>query len=75
MPARRAWPGLRELLARDPGITAVLCSTDQIALGVMAAAADAGRRRTSRSSASTTSRRGGRPAVSRPCASRCWRRA
>ena len=26
--------GLRELLARDPGITAVLCSTDQIALGV-----------------------------------------
>jgi DNA-binding LacI/PurR family transcriptional regulator len=35
--------GLRELLARDPGITAVLCSTDQIAFGVMAAAADAGR--------------------------------
>ena len=35
--------GLRELLARDPGITAVLCSTDQIALGVMAAAHDAGR--------------------------------
>ena len=35
--------GLRELLARDPGITAVLCSTDQIALGVMAAAAEAGR--------------------------------
>ena len=35
--------GLRELLARDPAITAVLCSTDQIALGVMAAAAEAGR--------------------------------
>ncbi|HET8949384.1 MAG TPA: LacI family DNA-binding transcriptional regulator [Solirubrobacteraceae bacterium] len=35
--------GLRALLARDPGITAVLCSTDQLALGVMAAAADAGR--------------------------------
>jgi DNA-binding LacI/PurR family transcriptional regulator len=35
--------GLRALLARDSGITAVLCSTDQLALGVMAAAADAGR--------------------------------
>ena len=35
--------GLRELLARDPGVTAVLCSTDQLALGVMAAAAEAGR--------------------------------
>ena len=32
--------GLRELLERDPRITAVLCATDQIALGVMAAAAD-----------------------------------
>jgi DNA-binding LacI/PurR family transcriptional regulator len=35
--------GLRELLARDPRITAVLCATDQIALGVMAVAAEAGR--------------------------------
>jgi DNA-binding LacI/PurR family transcriptional regulator len=35
--------GLRALLARDTGITAVLCGTDQLALGVMAAAADAGR--------------------------------
>ncbi len=35
--------GLRELLARDPAITAVLCSTDQIALGVMAAADEARR--------------------------------
>ncbi len=35
--------GGRELLARDPGISAVLCGTDQIALGVMAAASDAGR--------------------------------
>ena len=35
--------GLRELLARDPRITAVLCATDQLALGVMAAARDAGR--------------------------------
>ena len=35
--------GLRAVLARDPGVTAVLCSTDQLALGVMAAAAEAGR--------------------------------
>ena len=35
--------GLRALLARDPGITAVLCGTDQMALGAMAAAADAAR--------------------------------
>ena len=35
--------GLRALLARDPGITAVLCGTDQMALGAMGAAADAGR--------------------------------
>jgi DNA-binding LacI/PurR family transcriptional regulator len=34
--------GLRALLARDPGITAVLCSTDQMALGVLGAAAEAG---------------------------------
>jgi DNA-binding LacI/PurR family transcriptional regulator len=35
--------GLRALLARDPALTAVLCATDQMALGVLAAAADAGR--------------------------------
>ena len=35
--------GLRALLARDPGITAVLCSTDQMALGAMRAAAESGR--------------------------------
>lgn len=35
--------GLRALLAREPGVTAVLCSTDQIAAGAMAAAAEAGR--------------------------------
>jgi DNA-binding LacI/PurR family transcriptional regulator len=35
--------GLRALLARDTAITAVLCGTDQLALGVMAASADAGR--------------------------------
>ena len=35
--------GRRALLERDPGITAVLCSTDVLALGVMAAAAEAGR--------------------------------
>ena len=35
--------GLRAALARDPGITAVLCSTDVLALGAMAAAAEAGR--------------------------------
>jgi DNA-binding LacI/PurR family transcriptional regulator len=35
--------GLHALLSHDPGITAVLCSTDQLALGVLAAAAEAGR--------------------------------
>ena len=35
--------GLRELLNREPAITAVLCATDQLALGVLAAARDAGR--------------------------------
>jgi DNA-binding LacI/PurR family transcriptional regulator len=35
--------GLRALLARDPGVTAVLCATDQLALGVMAAAEELGR--------------------------------
>jgi len=35
--------GLRALLARDPGVTAVLCSTDQMALGAMRAAAGSGR--------------------------------
>ena len=35
--------GLRAVLARDPSVTAVLCSTDVLALGVMAAAAEAGR--------------------------------
>jgi DNA-binding LacI/PurR family transcriptional regulator len=34
---------LRALLGRAPGITAVLCSTDQIALGALDAAAAAGR--------------------------------
>ena len=35
--------GLRALLARAPGLTAVLCATDQIALGALSAAAEAGR--------------------------------
>jgi DNA-binding LacI/PurR family transcriptional regulator len=35
--------GLRALLAREPGISAVLCSTDQMAIGAMTAAAEAGR--------------------------------
>jgi DNA-binding LacI/PurR family transcriptional regulator len=34
---------LRAILAREPGITAVLCATDQLAAGAMAAAAEAGR--------------------------------
>lgn len=34
---------LRALLAREPAITAVLCATDEMALGAMAAAAEAGR--------------------------------
>ena len=35
--------GLRAVLAREPGITAVLCATDVLALGTLAAAAEAGR--------------------------------
>ena len=35
--------GMRGVLARDPQITAVLCATDQMALGAMRAAAEAGR--------------------------------
>ena len=35
--------GLRAVLARDPGLTAVLCATDQLALGALAAAAELGR--------------------------------
>jgi len=34
---------LRAVLAREPGVTAVLCSTDQMALGAMSAAVAAGR--------------------------------
>jgi DNA-binding LacI/PurR family transcriptional regulator len=34
---------LRELLARDPGITAVLCSTDRIAFGMLDVLEEIGR--------------------------------
>ena len=42
-PARRARRACGTCSPATPAITAVLCSTDQIALGVMAAAAEAGR--------------------------------